>query len=69
MYLLGLNSKLFYRIVKKDVSQFSSVISICSFPKVLLDLRIAKGYFSLQKDKGEGGTFVAEVGAASMMWR
>ena len=57
------------RIVKKVVSQFYLVISIWSFPKTILDLQIAKAYFSPQVNKGESGAFVAKVGAASMIKR
>ena len=47
---------------KKLVSQFSLAISIWSFPKAVRNLRIAKPYFALQEDKGEGGAFVVDGG-------
>ena len=45
---------------KKVVSQFSLVISICSFPKTVRNLRIEKPYFALCAHKGELGAFVAD---------
>ena len=36
-----------YLIVKKSVSQFLLVISICSFPKKVRNSRVAKSYFPL----------------------
>ena len=35
-------------------------ILICSFPKTVRNLRIAKPYLAARADKGEGGAFVVE---------
>ena len=43
-------------------SKFYLVISICSFPKTVPNLRIAKSYFTPRADNGEGGAFVVEDG-------